>query len=276
MSLHFVFFRMPPVRPRKSRGLKARQVHQRTVSLPDNVDNVIVSPDTHVAPLAMDIKIVTAMTVLADSVNSMQNKMGKMLQTVQSQPRTQPLSFLGTANNEVNLLNELKQFVCDNAINLNKYQIVPEHVLHECAEKYQLHHTLPLGAGVSEGVKRKIWDDEYVEFAGLLPEQPDKQRTRSLPVVLESIKNPVLGIQETPKSVKSLEDWISAFAIYAAIYIEKHPSAMAGLLKYMEVLRDLARSNGDWVTDDTKFRKMQMQFFAYPPLPRDETLMYNC
>ena len=80
-----------------------------------------------------------------------------------------------------------------------------------------------------------------------------------MPVVLESIKNPVLGIQETPKSVKSLEDWISAFAIYAAIYIEKHPSTMAGLLKYMEVARNLARSNGDWVTYDTKFRKMQMQ-----------------
>jgi len=66
--------------------------------------------------------------------------------------------------------------------------MVPEHVLQECAEKYQLHHTFPLDARVSEG-----------------------------------------------------------------------PSAMAGLLKYMEVVRDLARSNGDWVTYDTKFRKMQMQ-----------------
>ena len=122
----------------------------------------------------------------------------------------------------INLLNELEQSVCDNAINLNTNQIVPENVLHERAEKYRLHHTLPLGAGVSEGVERKIWYDEYVDFAGLLPEQPDKQRTRYLPVLLESIKNPVLGIQETPKSVKSLEDWISAFAIYAAIYTLGH------------------------------------------------------
>lgn len=184
---------MPPVRPSKSRRLKAKQVHQPTVSLSENLDNVIVSPDTPVVPSAIDTNIVTAMTVLADSVNLMQNKMGEMLQTFQSQPGTQPLPSLGTANNEVNLLNELEQSVCDNAINLNTNQMVSEHVLHECAEKYQLHHTLPLGAGVSEGVKRKIWDDEYVEFAGLLPEQPDKQRTRSLPVVLESIQKPCPG-----------------------------------------------------------------------------------
>ena len=152
---------------------------------------------------------------------------------------------LGTANTEDNLVNE--QSVNDNAINQNISQIVPEYVLCECAEKYQLHHTLPLRAWVSEGVKRNIWDDEYVEFVDLLPEQPDKQRKKYLPVVLESIKNPVLGIKESPKSVKSLEEWISAFAIYA--------SAMAGLLKYMEVARDLARSNGEWVAYDTKFKK---------------------
>ena len=139
-----------------------------------------------------------------------------------------------------------EQSVNDNAINQNISQIVPEYVLCECAEKYQLHHTLPLRAWVSEGVKRNIWDDEYVEFVDLLPEQSDKQRKKSLPVVLEIIKNPVLWIKETLKSVKSLEEWISAFAIYA--------SAIAGLLKYMEVARDLARSNGEWVTYDTRFK----------------------
>ena len=85
----------------------------------------------------------------------MQSKMGDMLHTFQSQPGTQPLPFLGPANTEDNLLNELEQSVSDNVINQNTSQIVPEHVLHECAETYQLYHTLPLGAGVSERVKRK-------------------------------------------------------------------------------------------------------------------------
>jgi hypothetical protein len=78
------------------------------------------------------------MTVLADTVNFMQSKMGDILQTFQSQP----LRSLGTANTEDNLVNE--QSVNDNAINQNISQIVPEHVLYECAEKYQSHHTLPL------------------------------------------------------------------------------------------------------------------------------------
>lgn len=150
------------------RRLNAKQFHQPTVSLSDNIDNVVVSPDNHVAPLSIGTNIVAAMTVLADTVNSMQSKMGDILQTFQSQPGTQPLPSLGTANTEDNLVNE--QYVNDNAINQNISQIVPEHVLYECAEKYQLHHTLALGAGVSEGVKRNIWDDEYVEFADLLPE----------------------------------------------------------------------------------------------------------
>ena len=106
MSWHFVFSECRQSEPGKSRRLEARQVHQRTVSLPDNVDNDVVRPDNHVALLAMDTNNMNAMTVLADSVNSMQNKMGEMLQTFQSQPGTQPLPSLGTANTEVNLLNE--------------------------------------------------------------------------------------------------------------------------------------------------------------------------
>lgn len=34
---------------------------------------------------------------------------------------------------------------------------------------------------------------------------------------------------------------------------------MAGMLKYMDVIRDLARNNGDWKGYDKKFRKIKMQ-----------------
>ena len=74
-----MFFRMPPVRPRKSRRPKAKQVHQPTVSLSDNLDNVVVIPDNHVAPLSIDTNILAAVTVLADTINLMQSKMGDTL-----------------------------------------------------------------------------------------------------------------------------------------------------------------------------------------------------
>jgi hypothetical protein len=65
-----------------------------------------VIPDNHVAPLSIDTNSVAAMTVLADTVNFMQSKMGDILQTFQSQP----LRSLGTANTEDNLVNEHDQF----------------------------------------------------------------------------------------------------------------------------------------------------------------------
>jgi hypothetical protein len=62
---------------------------------------------------------VAAMTVLADTVNFMQSKMGDILQTFQSQP----LRSLGTANTEDNLVKE--QSVNDNAINQNIRTVLP-------------------------------------------------------------------------------------------------------------------------------------------------------
>lgn len=70
---------MLPVRPRKTKSPKAKQVHQPTVSLSDNIDNVVVIPDNHVAPLSIVTNIVAAVTVLADTINSMQSKMGDTL-----------------------------------------------------------------------------------------------------------------------------------------------------------------------------------------------------
>lgn len=43
------------------------------------------------------------------------------------------------------------------------------------------------------------------------------------------------------------------------IYTEKFKGATAGILKYMDVIRELARNNGDWKGYDQKFRKMKMQ-----------------
>jgi hypothetical protein len=68
-----------------------------------------------------------------------------------------------------------------------------------------------------------------------------------------------LGVQETPKSLKSLDEWVSAFSVNMAIYTEKFKGATAGMLKYMDVIRELARNNGDWKGYDKKFRKMKMQ-----------------
>jgi hypothetical protein len=45
-----------------------------------------------------------------------------------------------------------------------------------------------LGAAVSDSLKKKIWDDDYIEFTALLPEDPDKKKSKAMPVYLESIQ----------------------------------------------------------------------------------------
>ena len=68
--------------------------------------------------------------------------------------------------------------------------IVNNDIMYESLEKYNLHHALPLGAAVSDSLKKKIWDDDYIEFTALLPEDPDKKKSKAMPVYLESIQNP--------------------------------------------------------------------------------------
>ena len=68
--------------------------------------------------------------------------------------------------------------------------IVNNDIMYESLEKYNLHHALSLGAAVSDSLKKKIWDDDYIEFTALLPEDPDKKKSKAMPVYLESIQNP--------------------------------------------------------------------------------------
>lgn len=48
-----------------------------------------------------------------------------------------------------------------------------------------------------------------------------RKKSKDMPVYLKSIQNPVLCVQETPKSLKSLDEWVSALSVYFAIYTEK-------------------------------------------------------
>jgi hypothetical protein len=40
--------------------------------------------------------------------------------------------------------------------------IVNNDIMYESLEKYNLHHALPLGAAVSDSLKKKIWDEAYL------------------------------------------------------------------------------------------------------------------
>lgn len=66
---------------------------------------------------------------------------------------------------------------------------------------------------------------------------------------------PRLAIQGDSEDIKYLEQWISAFSIYMAIYCEKFKDSAPDLLKYMTIVQDIAKTKGDWAEYDMEFRK---------------------
>jgi hypothetical protein len=83
-----------------------------------------------------------------------------------------------------------------------------------------LQQTLPLGAMVSDTIKNQIWANEYVDLGILLPNGDVKSQV--FPIVVNGVGNEKkLALQENSKQIKTLDQWISAFAVYMTIYCQK-------------------------------------------------------
>ena len=122
-------------------------------------------------------------------------------------------------------------------------------------------NTLPLGSNVSDAIKAKIWGNEYIDLATLLPKPPKK--SSCTPIVLKHDPNSLgthLALQENTREIKTMDQWISAFHIFGAIYCEKYKDAGPALFKYMSIVRELAHKNGDWLEYDKNFRQTKCQF----------------
>jgi hypothetical protein len=87
----------------------------------------------------------------------------------------------------------------------------------------------------------------------LLPE-PVEKTLKPKTLQVESLSSPVLTIKKQDNTITSLDLWLTAFSIYMSIYIEKHPGSLSGKLKYMEVVREIAKRKGNWHNYDRKFR----------------------
>ena len=59
---------------------------------------------------------------------------------------------------------------------------------------------------------------------------------------------------QNPKKVSSINDWVSAFHTFVAIYCVKFPNETPNLIKFCETVRDIATCGGDWSNYDEQFR----------------------
>ncbi|XP_068696668.1 uncharacterized protein [Montipora foliosa] len=117
-----------------------------------------------------------------------------------------------------------------------------------------------LSSRVGSKIKAKIWANEYVEFGALLASTPqiDKYGLSMTPSSGLS-KQPRLTLEpyHATKKVSNIQQWVSAFNIFVSVYTERYQSETPQLMKYCEVVRDIALSNGDWLWYDEQFRYLR-------------------
>jgi hypothetical protein len=108
---------------------------------------------------------------------------------------------------------------------------------------------LPLDARVPDKIKEKIWREEFVDF-GVLLSNPDPTARYKINVRPSDAGRPAsLVLEQTAKSskqIKNINDWLSAFHIFVSIYTQ--------LMKYCQLVQDLAARDHNWFYYDENFR----------------------
>lgn len=88
--------------------------------------------------------------------------------------------------------------------------------------QYEPGVTRPVGLGVDPKIKAKIYANEFVKFASLLPKSPfdadEKFKSIEKDGQLLFIKSTEAG------QIRNLTTWLQAFNVFVAIYCSNHPS----------------------------------------------------
>ena len=109
----------------------------------------------------------------------------------------------------------------------------------------------PIGHAVKQSLKTKIWEHKYIDLADLL--YPNTSRGYDLAVQDE--EKPALCYEPKKRKFLSEQDWSAAFDVFIAIYLEKYPSELNGILTYAQHVKDLMRNGANWRMYDSLYRQ---------------------
>ena len=114
--------------------------------------------------------------------------------------------------------------------------------------------TFDLESRVSDRLKAKIWVNEYIDFVSLLTVSP-KETKYHLSVTSDN-DNPSLHFEHVKPRRKNLtiDQWLTAFNVFVAVYTVKAPNSISSLMKYCKVVRDIAAKEGNWHYYEEQFR----------------------
>ena len=118
---------------------------------------------------------------------------------------------------------------------------------------------ISLGSRVPDKIKHKIWADQYIELGLLLSSFTIVPAKYAVSVCTDSDHDNGLGRLSLepvhkPRRIASFGQWASAFNTFVAVYTVSSPASAPALMKYCEIVRDLANKQGNWRWYDEQFR----------------------
>jgi len=116
--------------------------------------------------------------------------------------------------------------------------------------------SLPIDARVSEKLRAKIWNNEFFDFNVLLSNPGLEDRYQVTILNSDKDKIPSLSLEPVAKAKKqlSIETWLSCFHIFVGVYTSRSSHEAPALMKYGEVVQDLAARGGNCKFYDENFR----------------------
>ena len=121
-----------------------------------------------------------------------------------------------------------------------------------------LQQVLSLGSTISDSLKNKIWSNEFVDLGLLLPTIHNK--AQALPLVVQGDGNEKhIAVQENTKDITTIDQWVSAFSVFMAVYCQKFKDAAPDLIKYMDTIRNMFKHKEDWYQYEIEFRRSKLQ-----------------
>jgi hypothetical protein len=108
-----------------------------------------------------------------------------------------------------------------------------------------------LALHLPQSIEDKITNNQFCNYGALLFHDPTSSHQNH--VVFEDG-----AFQGKPKQkeqkISNLSQWIDAFAIFASVYLVKHPSQAIPLFRYMALIKRGAEKNRDnWIDYDIQF-----------------------
>lgn len=124
-----------------------------------------------------------------------------------------------------------------------------------------LSKAIPLSNWVPKKVKKQIWLNEIVDFALLLHRNVINIVEERYTLKVETTKggqpSVVLAPNTKKRASRNIDQWMSAFQTYVAIYAKRIPRDTPALMKYASVVQELALLGRNWRVYDENFYILQ-------------------